>query len=69
MRKRWTESEIQEIRKYAEKWLKEKKTPSRKVCKSFIEKSRKEGGAIYKRTPDLLLKKISAMNVKARKDN
>lgn len=68
-RVRWTEKEMEELRKYAAQYLQLKKTPSRKVCAAFIKKSRECGGQLHRRSPALIVKKISNMNVKARQQD
>lgn len=66
-RTKWTPMELEELERYAGKFLKRKITPSRKECRKFIDSSKKNGGDLAKRSPELIVKKISAMNVKARK--
>ena len=68
-RVRWTDKELEEIKLYAAKYLKEKKTPSRKVCLAYIKKSKETGGQLQRRSSALIVKKISAINVKARREN
>lgn len=68
-RVRWTEEEIAELKKYADKYLQKRKTPSRKVCQTYLDQSRQVNGILQRRTADLLVKKLSALNVKARKDS
>jgi len=66
-RVRWTSKEMDEIKMYAAEYLKKKKTPSRKVCHDYIKRSRAAGGELQRRSADLIVKKISALNMKARK--
>ena len=60
---------MKEIDEYAAKYLREMKTPSRKVCELFINQSKAAGGQLWRRSPDLIVKKISNINVKARLAN
>lgn len=66
-RKHWTEKELEEIQHYAGNFLQKKKTPNRNDCQKIIKRSQKDGGELSKRTPELIMKKISAMNMKAKK--
>ena len=60
---------MEEINEYAVKFLREMKTPSRKECEVFIHQSKAAGGQLWRRSPDLIVKKISHINVKARLAN
>jgi hypothetical protein len=66
---RWDKKELDELQIYARKFLKSRKTPNRAVCRQFIDMSKKAGGQLHRRTADKIVKKISAMNVKARKSD
>ena len=66
-RVRWTDAEVEELKLYAAKYLAEGKTPSRKVCARFLKQSVNDDGVLQRRSPELIMKKISAMNMKARK--
>ena len=67
VRTRWIDEETAELMKYANKYLQIRKTPSKVVCRIYIELSKKAGGELPKRSADTVVKKISDMNVKARK--
>ena len=68
-RNRWTDAEMEELRKYAKDYLEKRKTPNRATCRTYIQLSRNKGGVLQERTAENILKKISAMNVKARKND
>lgn len=66
MRVRWSAGEVKELERYAAKYLRMRKTPTREVCLTFLKKSKEDGGELHRRSADKLVKKISALNVKAR---
>ena len=65
----WTEREMSELKEFAESYLNKMKTPSRRICQTFIEESKRRNGILKRRTAELIVKKISALNVKARKNS
>ena len=64
VRNTWTQAEFSEINKYFGEHLERKTVPKRLNCLQILKKSKDAGGALHKRTPALIIKKISYMNHK-----
>jgi hypothetical protein len=64
-RKKWTETEIEEINMYFHDFLETKTCPSKKDCMKAIEKSKIKGGPLANRFWHTIVKKISNLNKKA----
>ena len=63
-RVKWTTTEVKEINKYFAEFLKSKTTPGQKFCQKIIKVSKSSGGQLHRRSPPLIIKKISNMNKK-----
>ena len=63
-RQKWDAVETAELRKYFKEHLEAKTTPRSKEIDLKKKKSQKNGGKLYLRRNDLIIKKISAMNHK-----
>ena len=63
-RQRWTETEVQELSRYFQRYLESGTTPRGKEIEKAKTRSLKNDGDIWKRTNHLIIKKISNMNHK-----
>ena len=58
IRKTWSSEEVQDLKRHFKEHLEAKTVPKRKDCQQIIKKSEH----LKKRTPELIIKKISALN-------
>ena len=63
-RVKWTEAEVKELQKFFKNHLKAKTTPGQSECNKVLKQSKAVGGQLARRTPALIIKKISNMNKK-----
>ena len=63
-RQRWDATEMEEIHKYFSSFLEAKIVPRTKDVQLAQKKSKQQGGKIWKRTSDKVVKKISNINHK-----
>ncbi|XP_062583984.1 uncharacterized protein LOC134245743 isoform X2 [Saccostrea cucullata] len=66
-RKRWSEEDEEEIRKYFGEFLSAGTCPSKKHCLKAIEKSKQSGGTLHTRYWHNIVKKVSNLNIKRSK--
>ncbi|WAR09247.1 hypothetical protein MAR_019205 [Mya arenaria] len=66
-RQKWSEKEVEELKKFFKTYLDVGITPRQDAIKKALEKSKKENGALWRRKSHLIIKKISNMNKNKRK--
>ncbi|XP_033758095.1 uncharacterized protein LOC117340444 [Pecten maximus] len=67
-RQKWSAKEEEEIQTYFKTYLSSGTTPRAQACQKAKSKSLKNGGELHKRANHLIIKKISAINHKAKKN-